>query len=244
LVTGAAGGIGTAIIERLRAAGVTAIGSDLPGRGAAVDADVTDLASIAAARDTVLAEHGRLDIVVSAAGVGVGGPVDAFDDADWQLAIDTNLWGAINTMRAVYPTFAGQRRGHVVFVGSLAGLLGTPLLVPYATAKAGVVGLATSMRPEAARAGVGVSVVCPGPVDTPMLDVPSHGVNVRRYLTDAAGPAIAPADVGDAVVRAITKDRAVIAPKRAGSVWLAARLAPGLAAAAISRSLRKELARA
>jgi short-subunit dehydrogenase len=248
LVTGSAGGLGSAIADRFRTAGVAVVGADLPGRGADVGFDVTDPAATEAAVAEVVAARGRLDVMVANAGIGVAGPVEALDHDAWRRTIDVNLWGAVNSLLAVYPRFVAQGSGHLVFVASLSGLVPTPLLVPYATTKAAVVGLAASLRPEAARHGVGVTVVCPGPVDTAFLDTGGVGgatdaVDVRRYLCDAAGPALSPSVVADAVWRGVERDRAVVAPGRAGAVWRAARLWPALVERLTGRAMRRELAR-
>jgi short-subunit dehydrogenase len=139
-------------------------------------------------------------------------------------------------------------RGHLVAVASLSGLLPTPLLVPYAASKGGVVSFTTSLRPEAARHGIGVSVVCPGPVETGLLDVPGpveggRTLSPRRYLTSAAGPAVAPEVVADALVAGVRRNRAVICPKRARVLALAARWSPGVTERVITYYMRRELAR-
>jgi short-subunit dehydrogenase len=122
----------------------------------------------------------------------------------------------------------------------------TPLLVPYATSKAAIVGLATSLRPEAARHGVGVTVVCPGPIDTDFLDTGGRAgtvadVDSRRFLTRAAGPAISADAVAAATLRGIRRNRAVVAPRRAGVIWRLGRLAPGATAQVVARAMRAEL---
>jgi NAD(P)-dependent dehydrogenase (short-subunit alcohol dehydrogenase family) len=249
LVTGGAGGIGRAIARRLSADGASVVTTDRAGTAADMLADVTDAGAMSRLVEQVIAEHGRIDIVVTAAGVGVGGVIEELDEDAWRRAIDVNLWGTINTIRAAYPELVRQRSGHIVVVASLAGLVPTPLLVPYSTSKAAVVGLAASLRPEAARHGIGVSAVCPGPVDTPMLDTggaggAGHGIDARRYLTSAAGKAIDPAVVGAATARGITRNRAVVAPKRAGTLWRATRFAPALAERAIASAMGTELQRA
>jgi short-subunit dehydrogenase len=121
--------------------------------------------------------------------------------------------------------------------------------VPYATAKSAVVGLATSLRPEAARHGVGVSVLCPGPVETQLLATGGvggavRGVDSRRFLVSAAGPALSAEAVAAAAVEGIRRNRAVIAPGRAGLLWRAARLSPALAERAVARAMRRELEQA
>jgi short-subunit dehydrogenase len=133
-----------------------------------------------------------------------------------------------------------------VFVASLSGLVPTPLLVPYATAKAAIVGLATSLRPEAARHGIGVTVVCPGPVDTPFLDTGGgegmvQRVDVRRYLTRAAGPAISPDAVASATMRGVRRNRAIVTPKRAALIWRLSRLSPRGTEQVVTRAMRAEV---
>ena len=246
LVTGAAGGIGAALAARLADAGATVVTADLPGQGADLALDVTNADAVDAAVAGVVERHGRVDVVAAVAGVGVGGLVEDLALEDWRRAIDCNIWGTVHTVRAAYPHLMAQRTGHLLLMASLAGLVPTPLLVPYATSKAAIVGLATSLRPEAARHGIGVSVVCPGPVETPLLcDGGSRGIvrgiDARRYLERAAGRAVSPDVVALAALRAIRRNRAVVAPKRAGGAWRAARLSPRASEAIITRAMRAEL---
>jgi len=247
LVTGGRGGLGRALCERLANAGMTALAVDLPGLGADVELDVTDAEAVRGAVEQVIGTHGRLDVVIANAGIGVGGVVEALPAAAWSRSSAVNLGGAINVLRAVYPTMIEQRRGHLVFVSSLAGLVPTPLLVPYAMTKHAIVGLSTSLRSEAARYGIGVTAVCPGPIDTGFLDTGGsvgvvEGVDIRRYLTRAAGRAITPEAVAAATLRGIRHNRAVVAPGRAGLIWRAARLSPRLVEQVISRTMRAALA--
>jgi NAD(P)-dependent dehydrogenase (short-subunit alcohol dehydrogenase family) len=246
LVTGAAGGIGAALVRAFGAAGAKVVTADLPGRGADIEVDVRDAASVARAFGVARGQHGRVDIVVAAAGMGVAGVVEAIDEDAWRRTIDVNLWGMVHTVRAAYPSLIEQGGGHIVLVASLSGLVPTPLLTPYATAKWGVVGFGTSLAAEAKRHGIGVTVVCPGPVDTEMLDTggqggESGGVNVRRYLTAAAGKALPPAAVARATVRGVERGRTLVVPGRAGVVWRLARLSPAAATAGVARAMRAEL---
>jgi NAD(P)-dependent dehydrogenase (short-subunit alcohol dehydrogenase family) len=246
LVTGAGRGIGAAVAERLRAVGATVVTADLVG--ADLDLDVTDRPAVRAAIAQTFEVHGRLDLAIACAGVGIGGLASAISDADWDRAIAVNLAGTLNTLRAAYDVMLTRERGHLVAVASLSGLLPTPLLVPYATSKGGVVSFTTSLRPEAARHGIGVSVVCPGPVETGLLDETGpvdggHTISPRRYLTSAAGPAIAPTAVADALLAGVRRNRAVICPKRARVLALAARLSPGATGRVIAHYMRRELAR-
>lgn len=249
LVTGAGGGIGSACVAALREAGLTVVGADLRGSGCDIELDVTDATAVETTITELVAEHGRIGGAVTAAGVGVGGPVESIDLEMWRRAIDVNLWGTIHVVRSCYPHLVAAGGGHLVLLGSLSGLVPTPLLVPYATSKWAVVGLARSLSPEAARRGVGVTAVCPGPVDTAMLDPAGAsttavaGLDPRRYLTDAAGPPLSPADVARTVVGVIGSRRVVVAPGRARVIGRLGALAPTTTARVIARSMRKELAR-
>jgi len=246
-VTGGGGGIGGAIAAHLTAAGSVVTTADLAGRGGDVAVDVTDASAVEAATHEVVQRHSRLDVVVAVAGVGVGGLLEELSLDDWHRAVDVNLWGTVHTVRAAYPHMVAAGRGHIVLLASASGILPTPLLVPYATSKAATVGLGASLRPEAARHGIQVTTVCPGPVDTVMLATGGeqgvvHNLDVRRYLERAAGPALSPDAVAKATLRGIRRNRAMVTPGRVGVAWRAARLSPGLAERMTARAMRAELA--
>ena len=109
-----------------------------------------------------------------------------------------------------------------------------------------MVGLAQSLRPEAARSGVGVTAVCPGPVETSLLDEQSatEGLSVRRYLTASVGKPLAPARLAHLVVDAVRHDRALVIPGRAALLWRLNRAMPNTVAKVIARGMRGELAAA
>jgi NAD(P)-dependent dehydrogenase (short-subunit alcohol dehydrogenase family) len=246
VITGAAGGIGAGLADAFASAGATVVRTDLPGRGADVDLDVTDLDASRTALSEIRATRGRLDVVVANAGIGVGGLVEQLPADDWQRSIDVNIRGTSNTVQAAYPLLVEQQRGAIVLMASLAGLVGLPLLTPYAMSKHAVVGLAASLRPEAARHGVGVTAVCPGPVETPLLDEVGRtpGMSVRRYLTASAGKPLAPAKLAGLVVDAVRHDCALVTPGRAGMLWRLNRMFPNGVAKLIARGTRDELAAA
>lgn len=240
LVTGGAGGIGAALGTVFRGAGAEVVSADLAGGD--VDLDVTDAAACAAA----IGGLDRLDVVVANAGIGVGGLVEDLDRSGWDRSIDVNIRGVVNTVLPAYERFRQQGSGQIVLMASLAGLAATPLLTPYAMTKAAIVNLGASLRPEAARHGVGVTTVCPGPVETPLLDEasPTPGTSVRRYLVASAGKPIAPEALADQVVDAVRKDEALVIPGRAKLLWRLSRFAPNATAKQIAKGLQKELAAA
>ncbi len=237
LVTGAGGGIGRALVEAFSRGGAVVVTADLADADVCVD--VTDGAAVAAAIDGL--DH--LDVVVANAGIGVGGLVEDIDEADWQRTIDVNVSGVVNTVLPAYARLRDQRHGAIVVMSSLAGLVATPLMVPYAMSKHAIVGLGTSLRTEAARYDVGVTTVCPGPVDTTLLDAPAAtpGLSARRFLVAAAGKAIPPDRLADQVVRAVRTNRALVVPGRAGTIAKAARFAPRVTRRIIGSKVHQEL---
>lgn len=239
LITGAAGGIGSAMCGAFAAAGAQVTSADLAGAGADHDLDVRDAKAVA----DLVSGLDRLDVVVANAGIGVGGLVDDIDAAGWDATIDVNIRGTVNTVLPAYDRLRAQGSGAIVVMASLSGLLGTPLLTPYAMSKYALVGLGASLGPEAARHGVSVTTVCPGPVETPLLDEPSAtgGLAVRRYLTAAAGAPITPAALADRVVDAVRAGRPLVVPGRAGALWRLARFAPRLTAAQLAKGMHAEL---
>src|SRR3954471_12257723 len=132
LVTGAAGGIGAALAAGFDAVGAQVVRTDLPGRGADVHLDVTDLEATRRACTEIRATRGRLDVVVANAGIGGGGFTQDLTPDGWQRSIDVNIRGTANTVQAAYPLLVEQRRGAIVMLASVAGLAGLPLLAPYA----------------------------------------------------------------------------------------------------------------
>lgn len=241
LVTGAAGGIGSALAGELERRGAVVVRADL--RGSDVELDVTNPDAVEAAVARVVADHGRIDVAVTAAGVGVAGAMEEIGLDEWRRVVDVNVWGTVHVVRAVYPRLVEQRRGHLLLVASLSGVTPTPLLTPYALTKYATVGLARSLRIEAARHDVGVTALCPGPVDTALLDTGGGRIDVRRFLTDAAGPALAAERVARDAVDAVERNRALVAPGRARLLALATRIAPSGADQMLSRAMTKELGR-
>src|SRR6516225_4102198 len=186
IITGAASGIGRALASALVTRGDTVVVADVDGEGAervagelarrgpgtatSAVVDVRDAGTVRALVDQVRDQHGRLDVMVNNAGIGIGGEAGELALAHWERVIDVNLRGVVHGVHAAYPVMIAQRSGHIVNTASLAGLVPAPLLTPYAMTKHAVVGLSLSLRAEAAAHGVRVTAVCPGVVDTPILD--------------------------------------------------------------------------
>lgn len=239
LVTGGMGGIGQALVTAFRSAGATPVTVDLPGTGADHEVDVTDAEAI----DASITGLPQLDIVVANAGIGIGGLVEDMGRDAWERTIDVNIRGVVNTVLPAYARMRDQGSGAIVLVASLSGLVSTPLLTPYAMSKHALVGLGASLRPEAARHGITVTTVCPGPIDTPLLDRPAEteGLDARRYLTAAAGTPLAPSALADEVVAGVRKGKPLVIPGRARLLWRLSRFAPRLTAGEIAKGMDAEL---
>ena len=251
IVTGAASGIGQALATALATRGDTVVVADIDGDGAeraahdmarhgpgAATAAAVDVRNAAAVRALVHDTHrryGRLDVMVNNAGIAVGGEADELLLAHWNRVIDVNLRGVVHGVSAAYPVMTAQRSGQIVNTASLTGLIPAPGLTPYAMTKHAVVGLSLSLRAEAAAYGVGVTAVCPGFVDTPILDKggpddlpqPANSEHWREMARHFQPRLYSAARLADDIVRAIDRNAAlVIAPASARVAWRLWRYAP------------------
>lgn len=177
LVTGAAGGLGSAVVAELLAQGwrVAAGWHHQPvadGGGALmpVALEVTSAGSVQKAVAQVVERWGRLDLLVNNAGITRDALLAQMKLADWEAVIQVNLKGAFLCARAVLPTMARQQEGHIINISSFAARAGPRGQANYAAAKAGLLGLTQSLAREAALCGVRVNAVLPGVLPTQMTE--------------------------------------------------------------------------
>ena len=182
IVTGAASGMGAATARLLTEAGATVLGADIASNPqVAFIGDVADSAFCDAAVARAVALHGRIDILVNAAGVIVRADAPATDDDAWYRQMRVNVDGTFFMCRAAIRQMRQQGSGAIVNFGSIWGSAGGKGHVAYATAKGAVHNLTRSLALDHAREGIRVNAVCPGEVDTPMLRSAGRAVP----LTDA-----------------------------------------------------------
>lgn len=224
VVTGGASGIGLATAQALYREGAHVVLADINGEGLGqaaeqlreqasdaagttaqvitVTTDVTDDAQVRALMERAREVTGRLDVVVSSAGIGRGGRIEDLPSADMRQMLDVNLMGVYHCVQAALPTMRAQGSGHFVLLSSVAGKLGVPTLSGYCASKWAVRGFSIAMRAELYGSGIGITTVYPAWVDTPMgraAAEQSGGLEIQVLLT--------PDQVAGEILEAVREDK-------------------------------------
>ncbi|MBI5895299.1 MAG: SDR family oxidoreductase [Desulfobacterales bacterium] len=232
MITGAASDIGraTAIAMARRAAHLFL--TDINARGLAETCDlvlraggtiggqrvfdITSLEEMQAFAREVHASAGAIEVLINNAGIALFALVEDMCHDHWAKVIDTNLWGAIHAIECFLPEMIRARKGHVVNISSTAGLTGAPWHAAYATAKWGLVGLSEVLRYDLGQHRIGVTVVCPGAVDTPLkhsveiLAVDKQSRPVQEVLRRFDKRTVSPEHVAGLIIAAVEKQRFLV----------------------------------
>ena len=221
VITGGASGIGFATAGALRERGAHVALADINAEGVrkaqerlrqekpdaqgeilAVPVDVTDAEQVQELMKRTEEAFGTVDLVVTCAGIGRGGPIDTFSSSDMQTMMNINFMGTYNCVVSALPAMRRQGSGYFVFLSSVAGKLGTPVLSGYCASKWAVRGFSAALRAELYGTGIGVTTVYPAWVDTPMVHQETEEgrlLNVQILLT--------PQQVAAEIVQAITEGK-------------------------------------
>jgi NAD(P)-dependent dehydrogenase (short-subunit alcohol dehydrogenase family) len=232
VITGGASGIGRAVADKAAAEGMRIVlgdieagplklaVDDMTSTGAevlGVVTDVSDRASVEALRDAALERFGAVHLVHNNAGIGLGGPIWEITEEDWRWILGVNLWGVIHGVATFTPLLLEQGEGHIVNTASIAGLIVAPFLGPYNATKQAVVAISETLFKDlqTVAAPVGVSVLCPGFVQTRIAEsernrpewAPDRDVEgaeeLRGVIQDMVDGGIAPTTVADRVIDAV-----------------------------------------
>jgi NAD(P)-dependent dehydrogenase (short-subunit alcohol dehydrogenase family) len=235
VVTGGGSGIGAGLVRRFVAEGAravvvadldlgsaTKVADEFGEHAHAVQLDVTDEAAVARVVADVLAQHGRIDLFCSNAGIPTGVGLEGGEAADraWQRAWDIHVMAHVYAARAVIPAMIEAGGGYLLNTASAAGLLSSPGDAPYTASKHAAVAFAEWLAYQHRGHGIKVSVLCPMGVDTPLLmDGLNDGQPAAKAVA-ASGDIITVDKVADAVVAAVTIDSFLILPHpEVGNFW-------------------------
>lgn len=233
LVTGAASGIGRAVAYRLAAEGahlyltdlraepLEAVAAEIRDGGgtvvAAIAADVADHAAVTAMAERIHDEVDALDAVLNVAGIATWGTVESLTHEQWRTVIEVNLMGPIHVIESFVPRMIeAGRGGYLVNVSSAAGLIGLPWHAPYSASKFGLRGVSEVLRFDLARHKISVTLVCPGGVDTGLVDtvqiagVDTGGAAFRSFQARFRRRAVSAEEAAAAIVAGMLKRRYLV----------------------------------
>jgi NAD(P)-dependent dehydrogenase (short-subunit alcohol dehydrogenase family) len=223
VVTGAGSGIGAATAARLGDAGAHVVCVDIDAasaadtaervNGASYTCDVADAEAVRSLASEIEREHGSVDVLVNNAGVGVGGPLLETSIEDWDWLRSINLDGVAYGCYAFGPAMVARGHGHVVNVASGAAYVPNRNMAAYCASKAAVFSFSQCLRADWAGRGVGVSVICPGLINTPIASrTRMYGRLAGRQerIVRAFRRGHSPDLVGKAIVRAVERNQAVV----------------------------------
>jgi NAD(P)-dependent dehydrogenase (short-subunit alcohol dehydrogenase family) len=228
VITGAGSGIGAAVALLYAELGATVVAVDINESSALLTAqaccagggnaygyacNVADASAVDEIANRVEQVHGPVDVLVNNAGVGVGGPFLDGSLDDWIWLRSVNIDGVVHGCRAFGPAMVERGRGHVVNIASGAGYVPNKRMATYCASKAAVIMLSRCLRADWASGGVGVSVICPGVINTAIAErarLRGSAIDERDRITKAFRMSHSPDAVAEAVVGAVSHNRAIV----------------------------------
>ncbi|WP_445363640.1 SDR family NAD(P)-dependent oxidoreductase [Microbulbifer sp. ANSA003] len=260
LITGGASGIGASLSRLLAEYGCHVIVADIQEKLAAqvvdeikasggdahtVTLDVRDFQEF----NQIVNDVAHLDFLFNNAGVGVGGYMSDHELEDWKTAIDINLYGVIHGVRYGYEIMRKQGSGHIINTASMAGLVPSPAMAAYSASKSAVVSLSKTLRSEAAEFGIRVSILCPGAVNTPILE--GGGINGRMptaipleqqaAMFESLGPISSETFAKQALKKIAKNKEVIIVPSKLKLLWWLERLWPSMLVNVAFKQMQKML---
>jgi NAD(P)-dependent dehydrogenase (short-subunit alcohol dehydrogenase family) len=221
VISGGASGIGLATARTLHSKGAHIVLADINSSGLfqakdainqhnsaaqgqilAINTDVTNESQVYGLMQQTTETFGRIDLVVTCAGIGRGGAIDTFSATDMQKMMNINFMGTYHCVQAALPIMRQQKSGHFVFLSSVAGKFGVPLLSGYCASKWAVRGFSSALRAELHGTGIGITTVYPAWVDTPMVKQEENALNMPDIVI-----MLTPDQVASDIVQAVTNDQ-------------------------------------
>jgi len=221
VITGGASGIGLATARALYAQGAHVVLADInnerlqqaieqvrqhapsaTGKVLGIPTDVTQVSQVEALMQQAQNADGRIDLVVTSAGIGRGGPIDSFTSEDMQTMMDINFMGTYNCTRAALPAMRSQQSGHFVFLSSVAGKICAPLLTGYVASKWAIRGFSSALRAELYGTGIDVTTVYPAWVETPMIHQEKDAMELLNIVA-----MLTPDQVASEILQAVQEGR-------------------------------------
>jgi NAD(P)-dependent dehydrogenase (short-subunit alcohol dehydrogenase family) len=267
LITGAASGIGraTALAAGARGAelfltdrdreGLASVAAEIRDAGGTVGHhaafDIADHEAVVAFAAEVHGLAPSMDVVMNIAGISTWGKIEQLEHEHWRRTIEIDLMGPISVLECFVPPMIEARRGgHVVNVSSVAGLFGLPWHAPYSAAKFGLRGVSEVLRFDLRKNRIGVSLVCPGAVKTPLVGtvdivgVDRDSPKIRKLIALFERRAVTPESVAEKIIEAIEKNRYMVFTSPDGRFlhWLQRKFSPPYELA--MRVMNRELDRA
>jgi NAD(P)-dependent dehydrogenase (short-subunit alcohol dehydrogenase family) len=229
-ITGAASGIGRAAAVRMAREGGCLFLTDINQAGLTETCrlvhqaggevclsralDITDYQAVTDFAQEIRTRHGNPDILINVAGIALFAQVEDMKHTNWEKIIKVNLWGVIHVIESFVPDMIHNRTGgHVVNISSTAGLIGLPWHAAYAASKHALVGLSEMLRYDLKKHAIGVSVVCPGAVNTNLVqtaEIFAPHANIASLRTRFLKVAITPEKVADLIAEAIHNRRFLV----------------------------------